>query len=244
MGPLGEIAEILLFTPRLVFTPRLEGFIIFHGNLKIPDIDVKMSPQHDLLMIKNPNHSSLWIRSAAALHYPTRKPALGTLVTLSLRGRDQHEATVVAIEQNHWPEEWTYMVRIEEIGKPPELLMTILDRGSLNSQDISTRIRPKAIMLTGGDKALYFNGFERPIQVTIIQKVSPGSYETVRIITPSQAKLSPRMKVQDIESHRLLTVDMSPPRHGKAQRRGTAGADTQINNQVGTKKPMEHHFQH
>ena len=46
-----------------------------------------------------------------------------------------------------WPREWAYMIRIEEIGKPPELLMTILDRGSLNPQDISTRISPKAIML-------------------------------------------------------------------------------------------------
>ena len=33
-GPLGEIAEIFLFKP------RPEGFIIFHGNLKIPNIDV------------------------------------------------------------------------------------------------------------------------------------------------------------------------------------------------------------
>jgi len=51
----------------------------------------------------------------------------------------------VAIEQNYWPREWAYMIRIEEIGKPPELLMTNLDRGSLNSQDTSTRISPKAI---------------------------------------------------------------------------------------------------
>ena len=87
--------------------------------------------------------------------------------------------------------------------------MTILDRGSLNPQDISTRISPKAIMLTGGDTALYFNGFERPIQVTIIQKCSPGFYETVCMITPPQAELSPRMKVQNIESYRLFTVDMS-----------------------------------
>jgi len=211
-GPLGEIAEIFLFMP------RPEDFIIFHGSLKIPNIDVILSPQHNLIMIKNPNHSSLPIRSAAAPHYPTRRQALGTLVTLSLRDRDRHEATVVAIEQNYWLREWVYMIRIEEIGKPPELLMTILDRGS-NSQDISTRISPKAIMLTDGDVTLFFNEFERPTQVTIIQKGSPGFYETVRIVNPLQAKLSPRIKVQDIESHRLFTVDMSPPDIAKPRER-------------------------
>jgi len=66
-GPLGEIADIFLFKP------RPEGFIIFHGNLEIPSIDVIVSPQHSLIMIKNPNHPSLPIRSAAALHYPTRR---------------------------------------------------------------------------------------------------------------------------------------------------------------------------
>ena len=44
------------------------------------------------------------------------------------------------------------MIRIEEIGKSPEVLMTILDRGILNSQDISTRISPKVVMLTDGDR--------------------------------------------------------------------------------------------
>jgi hypothetical protein len=115
------------------------------------------------------------------------------------------------------------MIRIEEIGKPPELLMTILDRGSLNSQDISTRISPKAIMLTDGDVALFFNEFERPTQVTIIQKGSPGFYETVRIVNLLQAKLSPRMKVQDIESHRLFAVDMSPPDTAKPREEAQPG---------------------
>jgi len=66
------------------------------------------------------------------------------------------------------------MILIEETGKSPELLMTILDRGILNSQDTSTRISPKAVMLTDGDVPLFFNEFERPIQVTIVQKGSPG----------------------------------------------------------------------
>jgi len=94
-GPLGKIAEIFLFKP------RPDGFIIFHGSLKIPNIDEILSPQHSLIMIKNPNHSLFPIRSAAAPHYPPRRQALDTLVTLTLRGRDRHEATVVAIEQNY-----------------------------------------------------------------------------------------------------------------------------------------------
>jgi len=66
---------------------------------------------------------------------------------------------------------------------------------------------------------LFFNEFERPTQVTIIQMGSPGFYETVRIVNLLQAKLSPRMKVQDIESHRLFTVDMSPPDIAKPRER-------------------------
>jgi len=138
-GSLGEIAEIFLFEP------RPEGFIIFYGSLQILNFDGILSPQHGLIMIKNPSHPSLPIQSTAAPHYPTRRPAIGTPVTLSSQGRGRHEATVVAIEQNYWPREWRYMIRIEENGKSPELLMTILDRGILNSQDISTRISLKAI---------------------------------------------------------------------------------------------------
>ena len=73
---------------------------------------------------------------------------------------DRHEATVVAIEQNYWLREWAYMIRIEEIGKSPELLITIPNRGILNSQDISTRISPEAVILTDGDVAFFFNEFE------------------------------------------------------------------------------------
>jgi len=157
-GPLGEIAEIFLFEP------RPEGFIIFHGSLQIPNFDGILSPQHSLIMIKNPNHSSSPIRSTAAPHYPTRRPAIGTLVTLSF----------------------------------------------LNLQEISTRICPKAVLLADRDVALFFNEFERPIQVTIIQKGSPRFYETVRMVQILQAQLSPRMKVQDIAGHRLFTANMLP----------------------------------
>ena len=88
--------------------------------------------------------------------------------------------------------------------------MAILDRGILNSQDISTRICPKAVLLENREVAFFFNEFERLIQVTIVQKGSPGFYETVRLAQPLRADLSHRMKLQDIESHRLFTADMSP----------------------------------
>jgi len=96
-GSLGDIAEIFLFEP------RSEGFIIFYGSLQIPNFDGILSPHHGLIMIKNPRYPSPPIRSTAAPHYPTRRPAIGTLVTLSAQGRGRHEAMVVAIEWNHWP---------------------------------------------------------------------------------------------------------------------------------------------
>jgi len=70
-------------------------------------------------------------------------------------GYEPYVATIVAIEQNHWPTEWAYMIRMEKKGKPPQLIMTILDRGSLNLQDTSTRISPKAMKLTDGKTAFY-----------------------------------------------------------------------------------------
>ena len=63
------------------------------------------------------------------------------------------------------------MIRTEESGKSPELLLTILDRGILNSQDTSTCICPKAILLAEREVALFFNKFEQLIQVTIITSV-------------------------------------------------------------------------
>jgi len=57
---------------------------------------------------------------------------------------------------------------------------------------------------------LFFNKFERPIQVTIIQKNSPGLYETVHMVQPLLTKLSPRMIVQDIADHRLFTGNILP----------------------------------
>jgi len=131
-------------------------------------------------------------------------------VTLSLRDSDQHEATVVAIEQNYWPREWIYIIRIEESGKSPEVLFTTLDRGNFNPDDISTRIWPTAVLLAERDVELFFDKFERPTQVTIIQQSSLGFYQTVRVVQPLLAKLSPRMIVQDIAGHRLFTANMLP----------------------------------
>jgi hypothetical protein len=117
---------------------------------------------------------------------------------------------VIAIERNHWPKEWRYMIRIEEIGKSPMLHIAILDRGTLNPQEIYTHIRPVEVTFTDGDVAFFFDEFERPRRVTIIQLGKPGFHETVRMVQPPQIQLSPRMKLQDIESHRLFTAEMLP----------------------------------
>jgi len=117
---------------------------------------------------------------------------------------------VIAIERNHWPKEWRYMIRIEETGKSPMLHIAILDRGILNSPEIYTHIRPVAVILTDGDVSFFFNEFERPLRVTIIQLGKPGFYETVRMVQPLQSQFSPRMKLQEIESHRLFTAEMWP----------------------------------
>jgi len=77
-GLLGKITEIFLFKP------RPEGFIIFCGNLHIPNIDGIMAPQHIWIEIHNPPHSSAPICSATAPHYPTRRPGIGTSVTKPL----------------------------------------------------------------------------------------------------------------------------------------------------------------
>jgi len=99
-GLLGDVAEIFLFTPK----PK--GFVVFHDHFKIPNIDSLMSPQHHLILIKNPHYSSPPIRGALTLHFPTRRPSLDSLVTLPGLGTKPHTSTVVVIEQNHWPTEW------------------------------------------------------------------------------------------------------------------------------------------
>jgi len=217
-GLLGEITEIFLFKS------RPECFIIFYGNLHIPNIDGIMAPQHIWIEIHNPQHSSAPICSSTAPHYPTQRPDIGTSVTLV---GEQHEAIVVATEQNYWPDEWIYVIWIEVKGKPPKLLYTILDRSSLNSEDTPYRIRPTTMLLAKGDVAFFFDKFEKQTQVNVIQQLSPGLYETVRMVQTFLAQLSPRMIVQDIAGHRLfklneLSFDIGrhsdQTRHGPIQR--------------------------
>ena len=60
------------------------------------------------------------------------------MVTLPGLDTEPYTATVVAIEQKHWPTEWVYMIRLEKKGQHPQLIMATLDRGDLYSQDTST----------------------------------------------------------------------------------------------------------
>jgi len=76
LGPLGDINEIFLFRP------RPEGFIIFNGNLHFPNIDGIMIPQRTWIGTNNPQHPSAPICTATSPHYPTRRPDIGSLVTL------------------------------------------------------------------------------------------------------------------------------------------------------------------
>jgi len=138
-GLLGEIAEIFLFTP------KPEGFIIFHDHLEIPNIKSMMSPQHHLILIKTPYYSSPPIREALAPDFTTRRKPLDTMVTLPGLGTEPYTATVVAIEQNHWSTEWVCVIRLEN-----------------------------------GATAFFFNRFERPIQVTIIEQGNSSFHLTVR----------------------------------------------------------------
>jgi len=136
---------------------------------------------------------------------------MGALVTMPGRGSaGPTEATVVAIKQNIWPKEWKYIVRVDEKKKDSHFRSTIVDRGSHNLQDTTTRIILKAIEVADGATAFFFNAHERLIRVTIIEQGELGFYTTVR----SQGFLWPEphvvMKLQSIETHRLFTANMNP----------------------------------
>jgi len=92
-----EIADIF------PFQTQPEGFIIFRNNTELPNINVIVLPQNNLIQITNPNYSSRPIQIPAAPHFPTRRPALGTPVTLPGMNHVSFAATVVAIKQNQWP---------------------------------------------------------------------------------------------------------------------------------------------
>ena len=114
---------------------------------------------------------------------------------------------VIAIERNLWPTEWRYLIRLERPGKIPRPRTAILDRGPLNPLDDRHYIRPEEATFQHNDVAFLFNAFERPLRVTIIQLGEPGFYETVRMKQPLKQNLSPRMKIQVIERHRLFNQE-------------------------------------
>jgi len=97
---------------------------------------------------------------------------------------------------------------LEVLGESPTLRTAILDRGTLNPVDTRYYIRPEVVTLQDNVVAFFFNAFERPLQVTIIQPGTPGFHETVRMIQPLEQNLSPIMRIQEIESHRLFTAEM------------------------------------
>jgi len=67
-------------------------------------------------------------------------------------GYEPYVATVVVIEQNHWPTEWAHMIWMEKKSKPPQL-----------------------IEFEKGETAFFFDRFEQLIQVTIIEQGTPVS---------------------------------------------------------------------
>jgi len=214
LGPLGDINEIFLFKP------RAEGFIIFNGSLHFPNINGIMTPQRTWIVINNPQHSSAPICTTTSPHYPTRRPDIGSSVTLV---DEQREATVVAIEQKYWPEEWVYLIRIEDKGRLPTILYTILHRNGLKSNDNTYRIRPTAVQPADGDVTFFFNNFEKQTKVNVIQQSSPGFYETIRLVQPLLAQLSPRAIIQNIPGHRLFQLNESSSmgRHSDQTRYGS-----------------------
>jgi len=177
-----------------------------------------MTPQSTWIGIHNPQHPSAPICSATSPHYPTRRPDIGSSVTLV---DEQHESIVVAIEQKFWPEEWIYLIRIEDKGQLPKILYTTLNRNSLKSKD--NRIKPTALQPTDGDVAFFFNTFEKQTKVNVIQQSSSGFYETIRMVQPLLAQLSPSAIIQNIAGHRLFqrNESSSMDRHSDQTRYGS-----------------------
>jgi len=215
-----RFAHFLDLKPAVTFKPRPEDFIIFNGNLHFPNIDGIMTPKRTWIGIHNPQHPSAPICSATSPHYPTRRPDIGSSVTLV---DEQHEAIVVAIEQKYWPEEWIYLIRIEDKGQLPKILYTILDRNGLKSDDNPYRIRLTALQPADGDVAFFFNKFEKQTKENVIQQSSPGFYETIRLVQPLLAQLSPRAIIQDIAGYRLFQLNESSSmgRHSDQTRYGS-----------------------
>ena len=194
--------------------------MIFNGNLHLPNIDGIMTPQRTWIGINNPQHPSAPICTATSPHYPTRRPDIGSSVTLV---DEQRETIVVAIEQRCWPEEWVYLIRLKDKGRLPKILYTILHRDGLKSEDNPYCIRPTALQVADGDVAFFFNSFEKQTKVNVIQQSSPGFYDMIRFVQPLLAQLSPRAIIQNIPGHRLFQLNepFSIGRHSDQIRYGS-----------------------
>ena len=201
LGLLGGINKIFLFKPRPV------GFIIFNGNLHLPNIDGIMTPQGIWIGIHNPHHPSAPISTASSPHYPTWRPDIGSRV--SLVGK-HCEVTVVAIEKKHWPEEWVYLIWREDLYRLPTILHSLLYRKDFKPGDNPYRIKPTALQPADGEAAYFFNNFEGLTKVTVIGLNMPGFFDTIRLVQPLDGQLSPRVIFQTISSHRLFQLNETP----------------------------------
>jgi len=200
LGLLGGINKIFLFKT------RPEGFVIFDGNLHLPNIDGIMTPQGIWIGINNPHHPSAPISTASSPHYPTWRPGIGSRVTLV----GKHcEVTVIAIEKKHWPEEWVYLIWREDVYRLPSILHSLLYRKELMPGDNSYRIKPTALQPADGEVAYFFNNFEELTKVTVIRLNRPGFFDTIRLVLTPDGQLS-RDIFQTISCHRLFQLSETP----------------------------------
>jgi len=74
-----------------------------------------------------------------------------------------------------------------------------------------------------GDVAFFFNSFKKQTRVNVIQQSSTGFYETIRLVQPLLAQLSPRAIIQNISGHRLFQLNKSSSmgRHSDQTRYGS-----------------------
>jgi len=200
-GLLGGITKIFLFQP------RPEGFIIFKGNLHLPNIDGIMTPQGIWIGIHNPHFPSAPISTASSPHYPTWRPDIGDRVVLVGKHCD---VTVVAVEKNHWPKEWVYLIRRETLLRLPTILYSLLYREDLTPGDNTHRIKPTASQPAEGEVAHFYDNFKRLTKVTVIGLNRPGFFDTIRLVQPSDGRLSPREIFQIISGHRLFQLKETP----------------------------------
>jgi len=102
-----------------------------------------------------------------------------------------------------------YLIRLEDKGRLPTILYTILHRNGLKPEDNPYCIRPTAFQPADGEEAFFFNKFKKQTKVTVIEQRSPGFYDTIRLVQPLLAQLSPRAIIQNIPGHRLFQLNES-----------------------------------